>query len=173
MARSLTKAVRDHADRLFGFHDISAPPMAGADVIIGLGSYQPAVANYCADLFAQRVAPLILFTGGVGNWTRGVLDRPEAELFRERVLERGAPEAAVLLELSASNLGENARFARDVLLAEGIEADRIVVVTKRNTTRRARATFRVNWPDCFCTVRWPTLALDRASGFAAYDRRCH
>lgn len=154
MRRVLTAAVRDHAERLFDYHDVTGP-QAAADAIVGLGSYQPAVADHCAALYRAGVAAHILFTGGFGNWTDGVLDRPEALIFRDRALAAGVPESAILVEPEARNLGENATLSRRLLEAANLPAIRLAVVTKRNTTRRALLTFGRIWASI--TLHGPAL----------------
>lgn len=156
MVRSLTPAVREHADRLFRYHDVDSPPEP-ADAIVGLGSYQPAVADFCARLYLEGVAPLIVFTGGLGNWTLGVLDRPEAEMFRERAVAAGVPHAAILVEPEVRNLGENVSLVRRLIGNRRLRVRRIAVVTKRNTTRRARLTFKRVWPEVAASFHGPDL----------------
>lgn len=156
MERALTPAVRAHAERLFRYHDVSEPPVP-ADVIVGLGSYQLAVADHCARLHQDGVAPLVLFTGGLGNWTRDVFVRPEAAEFRDRAMRAGVPETAILVEPEARNLGENVTMTRRLLDTLGIAVGRIALVTKRNTTRRARLTFRRAWPEVAAGFQGPGL----------------
>jgi len=158
MTRVLSPAVRAHADRLFRYHDVSETPPAPVDLIVGLGSYQPAVADHCARLYHDGLAPFVVFTGGFGNWTRGVLAQTEAEMFRDRALAAGVSEEAILLEPEAANLGENATRTRRLIEARGLQAERVAVVTKRNTTRRARLTFRRAWPGIRTICDGPAMA---------------
>lgn len=156
MTRRLTASLRDHAEQLFRYHDVTETP-GPVDLIIGLGSYQPAVADCCGRLYREGIAPCILFTGGLGNWTRESFDRPEAEIFRDRAVAAGVPAAAILVEPEARHLGENASLARRLLETAGLGPRRIAVVTKRNTTRRARSTFRRVWPQMTGTFHGPDM----------------
>jgi hypothetical protein len=47
-------------------------PLQKADCIVGLGSYDLRVAERCADLYKENWAPFIIFSGYLGNWTRGM-----------------------------------------------------------------------------------------------------
>lgn len=160
MTRALSAALREAAERLYRYHDVCEAP-GPADLIVGLGSYQPAVADHCAGLYRAGIAPAILFTGGLGNWTRGVFERPEAEIFRDRAIAAGVPSSAILVEPEARNLGENATLARRLVEAAGVAVGRIVVIAKRNTTRRARSTFRMRWPQVMATFAGPELHWTR------------
>lgn len=129
------------ADILWQYHCIFDTPVP-SDVIIGLGSYDLRVADRCAALFHQGLAPKILFTGHSGHWTRDRFDQTEAHRFRVRAIERNVPVEAILLEESATNIGENITFAARLV---GDDASAILV-TKPQTQRRCLATARKQWP---------------------------
>ncbi len=139
------------AEILWNYHRYFVPTDQ-ADVIIGLGSYDLRVADRCAEMFYAGVSSRIVFTGSLGNWTREKWDRPEAEVFAERALERGVPEEAIFRETEATNIGENISLTRRLLESQGTEVRKIVVVTKPNTIRRAFATASKVWPE----IEWFT-----------------
>ena len=99
------------AQVLWDYHHINGP-VEKSDCIVGLGSYDLRVAERCADLYHGRWAPLILFTGHLGNWTQRMWDRSEAEIFAERAIARGVPADKIMLETKSTNIGENVRFTR-------------------------------------------------------------
>ncbi len=135
---------------LWDYHCIYHAPRA-ADAIIGLGSYDLRVAERCADLHAAGFAPLVLFTGGAGNWTSGLYASSEAAAFRDRALECGVPSDAILIEEEATNIGENVRFSRALLP----EARTVFLVTKPQTQRRCLATAERQWPSVDAIVTAP------------------
>ena len=93
MTDGLPQNIFDAARTLWSFHRVDDEP-AQADIIIGLGSYDLRVAGRCADLYRTGYASRILFTGGSGNWTRDVFERPEADIFADVAVDAGVPPRA-------------------------------------------------------------------------------
>ena len=101
------------------------------------------MAEYAAELYARELAPLLLFSGGMGRFT-GEWAVPEAELFAEAAMKKGVPEDCILIENKSTNTGENVRFSRAVLEKAGIpEPSSIIALQKpymeRRTLGRVRA----------------------------------
>ncbi|WP_097867133.1 YdcF family protein [Streptomyces sp. rh34] len=115
-------------------------------VIIGLGSHDLGVADASAGFYLRGLAPVIVFTGSTSSTTRDRMPRGEAAHYRERALELGVPDSAVLVEPRARNTGENIRFSRTVLDAAGVNVDSVLLVSKPYEERRAYATARKLWP---------------------------
>ncbi|MBA8877810.1 YdcF family protein [Phyllobacterium myrsinacearum] len=151
MAESVAPAIEAAARVLWDFH-LVYDPLSPADLIIGLGSYDLRVADRCAKLFDQGLAPKILFTGKAGNWTNHLYDTTEAEAFAAHAKGAGVAADAILIEPNATNIGENIRFAR-AMAGEAIK--HIIIVTKPQTQRRAFATVRAQWPDVNALVTAP------------------
>ena len=126
-----------------------------ADAIIGLGSYDLRVAHHCAALFAQDLAPWLVFTGSHGNWTRGKWNKSEAEVFADEAVIGGVPRDRILLETQATNIGENLRFTKALLQQQGHRAAKIILATKPQTVRRAVATGTIFWPEAIITPTCP------------------
>jgi uncharacterized SAM-binding protein YcdF (DUF218 family) len=115
-------------------------------VAVALGSHDLGVADTAADLYRRGYAPLIVMTGASSPTTRDRMPRGEAEHYRERAVELGVPESAVLVEPKATNTGENIRYSRELLEAAGVEATSVLLVSKPYEERRAYATMRKLWP---------------------------
>ncbi len=128
-----------------------------ADFIIGLGSYDPRVAERAADLYHEGLAPKLLFTGKSGNWTAGLYRTSEAEAFAEIAIRRGVPREIVFTETNATNLGENVRFSRDMLVSGPVS---VIFVTKPQTQRRVLATAAQQWPEARAAVTAPLVAFE-------------
>ncbi len=155
--RSLAPAeYLEDAKTLWGFHAVGQE-IAAAHVIVCLGSYDPRVAVRCAQLLRDDVAPIAVVTGGYGNWTRGTLDRPEAEVFAGVIESHGVARHRLIIEPSATNIGENIAFARAAVCDRDIR--RAVFVTKPQTQRRVWATVRKQWPQIECVVTAPAHDL--------------
>lgn len=93
-------------------------PLEKADVIIGLGSTDVRTAEWCAKLYHDGYASLILFTGARGRITREAFTENEADVYAKRAIELGVPENATLKENRATNTGENIMFAHKLLEEE-------------------------------------------------------
>lgn len=146
--------VMEFAQVLWDYHNTETQ-LENADIIVGLGSYDLRVADRCAELFADGLAPLVMFTGASGNWTSGRFTGSEARAFAERAVAKGVPPEAIRLEEKATNIGENIAFVR----AELPDAQRIVWVTKPQTRLRLSATLQVTWPGIMSMITAPQLAL--------------
>ena len=67
-----------------------------ADCIVGFGNFNDNIARRAAELYHQGLAPKVLFTGGLGRNTLGLLPEPEAERFARVAMECGVPEADII-----------------------------------------------------------------------------
>jgi len=141
-----------HATRLWDY--LSSRRQRGeSDAIVVCCSYDLRVADYACELFQAGLAPVILFSGNSGNWTRHIWSRPEAHIYRDRALEFGVPESAIIVEDQATNFGENIRFARGLLP----NARSAIFLTKSNAVLRVSLTVPVQWPSIPATVDSPPL----------------
>ncbi len=137
--------VRD-ARRLWDYHCLGEA-VGNAEVILGLGSYDGAVAEHAASLLLDGKARWIVFSGGItrrrdllkSQWTK-----TEAEEFREIAIRCGAPAHKIILEPAATNTGENFRLSHAKLAELGMAQASLIVITKPYMERRARATGRVH-----------------------------
>ena len=62
-----------------------------ADVIVGFGNFNTDIARRAAELYHEGYAPKVLFTGGLGRNTEGLLPEPEAVRFARVAMECGVP----------------------------------------------------------------------------------
>ena len=116
-------------------------------VAVCLGSHDLGVADTAVDLYERGFMPLVMFTGATSRTTQDHMPRGEAVHYRERALERGVPDSAVLVEPRASNTGENVRFSRELLEDRGIAVSSVLLVSKPYEERRAYATARKLWSE--------------------------
>ena len=146
--------VMESAQVLWDYHNTETT-LENADIIVGLGSYDLRVADRCAELHAAGLAPLVMFTGASGNWTRNRFAGSESRAFAERAIAKGVPPEAVRLEEKATNIGENIALVR----AEMPDVQRVVWVTKPQTRRRLSATLQMTWPGIKSMITAPQHAL--------------
>jgi uncharacterized SAM-binding protein YcdF (DUF218 family) len=148
------------AQILWNYHYLGNQP-SKADCIVGLGSNDIRVAEYCAELYKEGFAPFIIFSGNVGNFTRNVFTAQEAYVFRDCALKNGVPSAAILIEDMATNIGENIVFTKRLLHQKEIAITNLIIVTKPNTQRRAYATVKKIWPEINAIVLSPYVTFDK------------
>jgi uncharacterized SAM-binding protein YcdF (DUF218 family) len=142
------RAVVADAQVLWDYHRLGMA-YDPADVILGLGSYDLAVAEFAARLFLEGHGMWLFFAGGLVPRTdllQTPWDRAEAEVFGDRARELGVPIGRIILETASMNTGENFRFSLEAMSKRQIDCKALLVVTKPNMERRARATAMVNVP---------------------------
>jgi len=147
------------ARKIWDYHHLNHP-VERADVILVMGSHDLRVAGRGAQLFLEGWAPLLVFSGGLGNLTRGVWDQPEADRFAEVAERMGVPRSAILIENRSTNTGENVQFTRDLLAKHQLDPQRFILVHKPYMERRAYATFRKIWPEKQALVTSPRISWE-------------
>ena len=137
-----------------------------ADCIVGFGNFNTDIARWAAELYHAGIAPKILFTGGLGRNTQGLLPEPEAVRFARVAMECGVPECDIIIEDKSTNTKENILFTRAKLEELGIPCDHILGVHQPFMERRITAAMGVYWPDLNFSVTSPRVTipeyLDRA-----------
>lgn len=132
---------------------------AKADVIVGFGNFNTDIARRAAELYHQGYAPKILFTGGLGRNTEGMLPEPEAVRFAKVAMECGVPEEDIILEEKSRNTKENIDFTREKMEKLGIPHDRILGVHQPFMERRIVAAMGVYWPEQQFAVTSPQVII--------------
>ena len=138
-----------------GMHQIPGK----ADVIVGFGNFNTNIARRAAELYHQGLAPVVLFTGGLGRNTEGLLPEPEAVRFARVAMECGVPESAILMEPDSTNTAENILFTRRLLEETGIAHGRILGVHPPFMERRITAAMGVYWPEQAFSVTSPQTSV--------------
>jgi uncharacterized SAM-binding protein YcdF (DUF218 family) len=131
-----------------------------SDVILVQGSHDLRVAERGASLFLEGAAPLLIFSGGLGNLTRGIWDEPEARKFARIARSLGVPEESILIEDRSTNTGENVQFTRSLLFERGLDPGSFILVQKPYMERRTYATFRQVWPEKTAVVTSPRITYE-------------
>lgn len=131
-----------------------------SDVIIGFGSNDTSVAECAANLYKDGIAPLIVFTGGLGKGTAGEWDATEADVFCEIAVNLGVPPDRILVENSSTNTGENIRFTRDLLARKNLRVQLATIVHQPNMGRRIYAAIKKQWPEIDIQVTAKQCSLE-------------
>jgi uncharacterized SAM-binding protein YcdF (DUF218 family) len=147
------------AQKVWDYHHLNHP-IEKSDAILVLGSHDLRVAERGAQLFLEHWAPLLIFSGGLGNLTRGVWNQPEAVRFAEIAVRMGVPREAILIENRSTNTGENVQFTKDLLAKLQLDPQKFILVQKPYMERRTFATFRKVWPEKQMLVTSPQISLE-------------
>lgn len=147
------------ARKLWDYHHLNHIP-APADCILVLGSHDLRVADRGAELYLQELAPILIFSGGLGNVTRGIWKDPEADRFARIALDMGVPAEAIFIENQSTNTGENILFTQRLLADKGLHPQSFLLVQKPYMERRSYATFKKHWPDKDLVVTSPQIAFE-------------
>ena len=134
-------------------------PLEKADCIVGFGNFNTDIARRAAELYLQGWAPKILFTGGLGRNTEGLLPEPEAVRFARVAMACGVPEEDIILEPNSTNTKENILFTRETLENLGLPHERILGVHQPFMERRIKAAMGVYWPDLDFYVTSPQVTI--------------
>ena len=130
-----------------------------ADVIVGFGNFNTDIARRSAELYRQGYAPKILFTGGLGRNTEGLLPEPEALRFAKVAMECGVPESDIILEDQSKNTADNILFTKALLEKLGVTHDHILGVHQPFMERRIKAAMGVYWPGQSFSVTSPQVTI--------------
>ncbi|MDG1363199.1 MAG: YdcF family protein, partial [Akkermansiaceae bacterium] len=150
-------------------HDLQA-----ADLIWALGSHDLRVADRVAELWHIGMAPLVVMSGGLGNFTKGIFEDAEGDLFAERAIELGVPKDVILIENRSANTGENVEFTRKLLDSLEIKVNKVIAVQKPYMERRTFATIARQWEEIEVQVTSPQLSLEEYCGdFITRDELVH
>lgn len=155
----VTQEVKELARRLWDYHQLRHT-IQKSDAILVLGSHDPRVAERGAALWLEEMAPLLIFSGGLGNFTAGIWEDPEAVIFGRIARRMGVPDEAMLLESRSTNSGENIRFTQELLKSKGLDPRSFIIVQKPYMERRAYATFKKNWSDKSVLVTSPRISFE-------------
>ena len=130
-----------------------------SDLIFVLGSNDIRVAEFAAELYHRKIAPLVLFSGGTGRFTDG-WSISEAERFAAVAIKCGIPEQAILIENKSTNTGENIHFSKEILKQRGFPASiKIVALQKPYMERRTFATLRKQWQEADILISSPPFSF--------------
>ncbi|MFZ5391274.1 MAG: YdcF family protein [Patescibacteria group bacterium] len=144
---------------LWDYHHLNQQ-LRKADCIFVLGSHDVRVAERGADLFLQGYAPLIIFSGGLGNLTKNIWSKSEADIFADIAISKGVPKEKIIIENKSTNTGENILFTQQILKKIKIDPHSFIVVQKPYMERRSYATFKKLWPNKDCLVTSPKIFFE-------------
>jgi uncharacterized SAM-binding protein YcdF (DUF218 family) len=107
------------------------------------------------DLFKQGLAPRLVLSGKIGNWTKHLWNIPKAHIFKARALANGIESNRIYLEDQATNFGENIAFVRKLMP----DLESVTFITKPNSALRVNLTVPIQWPGIKFFVDAPGFAF--------------
>ena len=147
------------AKKLWNFHHVNHE-IEKSDCILALGSHDLRVAVRAAELYVKGFAPLVIMSGGLGNFTKDMWTEKEADKFAKVAIQKGVPADAILIENKSTNTGENILFTQKLLKEKGLDPQRFIVVQKPYMERRSYDTFKKHWPDKKLLVTSPQISFE-------------
>ncbi len=148
------------AQILWDYHKMNHQ-LSKSECILALGSHDLRVADRAAEIYLEGWAPLIIMSGGLGNFTKEMWDVPEADHFARIAIQRGVPAEKILIENLSTNTGENILFTQQLLQRKGLNPTSFIVVQKPYMERRSYATFKKHWPEKKLLVTSPQMTFDK------------
>lgn len=148
----------DHYAQIVWDYHLLHHRLEPADLIICFGSNDLRVADHCADLWLEKLAPKILFSGGVGRGTDDRFHKSEAELFADVAMAKGVPADAIVLENESTNSGENISFTRLLIEKLNLPTEKLIMVQKPYMERRLYATLMKQWEGPKFMISSPNLS---------------
>ena len=140
-----------------------------ADIILVPGNGYPYMAEKAAELYGQRMAPVILpsgkysisfgkFSGVTGEEKKYNGDyQTEWEFLKDVLTKNGVPESVILKEDEATFTWQNALFSRKITDHAGINVKKAILCCKNYHARRAYMYYQRAYPEteflvCPCSV---------------------
>ena len=112
------------------------------DLIIGCGCMNMNIPIRCAELLKNGYGKKILFAGGLGKVSKDILNKSEAEIFRDIAIDEGVNSDDIFIENRSTNTGDNFRFAKEVIKSNNLDADKILIVHSKLYERRTLSAAR-------------------------------
>lgn len=134
------------AQKIWDYHHLNHK-IEKADLIFVLGSHDTRVVDRAIELYKNKFAPKILFSGGLGRLTKEIWIQTEAEKFAQIAIDQGIPEEAILTETKSTNTGHNISFSFKLLKSKGLIPSKVILIQKPYMERRSYAAFKKFWLD--------------------------
>ncbi len=143
----VTERVREASLVLENYLNIRQEPER-ADAIFILGGSSTAPIEKAVELYRSGFAPKIAFISIGGRFGgEKVWGMPEHEKYKKVLLEKGIPDKDILSEGKTGNTLAEAQEALPFLLSQGVDAKKLILVSRPLHQRRAFATFSIQHPE--------------------------
>jgi hypothetical protein len=116
-------------------------PLIESDIAIVFGGKTLSRAEKSAEMYLAGFTKKLLMTGKGPNY-KGVFDKTEAEVFKNRAVELGVPEDKIICEDKALTIASNVRGSLNLLDEMGIKYQSLMSIISWYGQRRAWCTFK-------------------------------
>lgn len=130
------------------------------DAIIGCGCGNLEIPVRCAQLMIENIADYIIFTGGLGKYTKNTFKHSEARIFEQIAIQQGVSPNKIYVEENSTNLPENFINTKELVRRENLTLNSMLLVHSPITTRRTLATAKVYFPEKRILVTTPTSEFE-------------
>jgi len=156
----LKKQSTDELAKILWDYNCVKQTLKKADCLLVLGSNDIRVARWGAELYMQKFAPYIIFSGNVGRLTSGLWNKPEAEVFKKEALKIGVPKDKIIIEDKSTNTYENIIFTKKLLEKRNILFKSYILVHQPYMLRRAFTVFENVWKDKELSLTAPEISYE-------------
>lgn len=115
-----------------------------ADVILIPGGSHKELAIEAANLYRRGFAKYILPSGNINKKLES--HDTEYDFLKEVLINEGVPKDNILKEDKAKHTFDNAQLSLEVLQAENIVFDKVILVCKNYHSRRVYLTYKIYFP---------------------------
>jgi uncharacterized SAM-binding protein YcdF (DUF218 family) len=161
----IQREIEYFAKKIWNYHDLRHK-LQKSDCILVFGSSDDRVAGYAAELFLEGWAPVIIFTGGLGDRAKMLWSEAEADHFAKIAIQLGVPKDKIIIENQSLNSGDNIIFTKKILAAKKMNFKKFILVQKTYGARRTYATFMKRWPGKTALVTSPSLSFEEYIDYA-------
>jgi len=130
------------------------------DAIIVFGNHDLLTAYRGIELYKENLAPLLVFTGGLGRVTEDMWDETEARKFLKIAMDAGVDRQNIRIEEKSTNTGENIVYTKKMLEKENITVQSVIAVHKPYMERRTYAAMQRFWPEIEVVVASSNLSFN-------------
>lgn len=128
-----------------------------ADAIVALCNMDLRIAKRAAELWHQKLAPVVVASGGVGRLTPETWSKSEAATFANELYSLGVPKESIFIEEGSTNIPENIKFALEALRRAGLKTHRLILATLPFAERRIAALCKKQFPDIEIQMTSPDI----------------
>ena len=119
-----------------------------SDLILVCGGHDVGVAKEAVRLYKEHYAPKIIVSGGITREIFGKSKKAlEADILGDLMISDGVAQSDIFFERKAKNTGENLEFSEKILVQQGIEFKRVIMIQKPYAERRALCLALKKWPN--------------------------
>jgi len=149
---------------LWDYHNLDED-VTNSEIVVVSG-HDIRLVDEAVKLYEEGGITFVIFCGGhecgeVRGLKAGRLRGKEAEVYRQKAIELGIPENAILLQDKSKNMGEVILLVRALIESKGLEQSRSAWIFEPDKQRRGRATLEKQWPGVSVKVTSLQISMEK------------